>query len=343
MEKIKTEIEKYKKNNTVLGSVYFDKKNNVYTYQYKDFNNKIKKVSSRNLSLLDIKIKKIDKEIKHFYNFNKNKNDLFNISFIDLLYLLEIEKYKKNLITESTLNRNIFTIKKIEQYKAFNQNINKITLNDINELNYNIVTFSNSTIKKIFVILKNGFNFSFANGLINKNILNNYKIAKSIKSDKKVKALNNKELSDLLTKGKKSKFYDLYKFMIYTGVRVGEALALSYNDIDFINDTITISKTISKNIKGNTYIKQGGKTENANRVIPLLNNTKTLLTELKKKNNNAANDIIFDFFNGKNINIYVINNDLKKYVKKDDITTHNLRHTFTTKCIEFRSITIIFE
>lgn len=37
-------------------------------------------------------------------------------------------------------------------------------------------------------------------------------------------------------------------FLFYTGCRLGEALAISYNDVDFINKTITINKSITNKI-----------------------------------------------------------------------------------------------
>ena len=53
--------------------------------------------------------------------------------------------------------------------------------------------------------------------------------------NKKRKILTDDEINTLLTYGtsKKHCFIDLYKFLLMTGVRIGEALALRWSDVDF--------------------------------------------------------------------------------------------------------------
>lgn len=64
-----------------------------------------------------------------------------------------------------------------------------------------------------------------------------------------------------------------------TGMRIGEALALEWSDIDFKNKTLRVNKTLTKakerNVKGEVVGKNKKtfsditKTESGNRLIPL--------------------------------------------------------------------------
>ena len=71
----------------------------------------------------------------------------------------------------------------------------------------------------------------------------------------------------------------LFKILYYCGLRKGEARALNWNDIDFINNTVKINKGLSDNVNGKTYIITSPKTLTSNRTLPL---PKGLVNDLKK-------------------------------------------------------------
>lgn len=62
-------------------------------------------------------------------------------------------------------------------------------------------------------------------------------------------------------------YFTLFELLYYTGMRVGEALALTLNDIDFKNNTISITKTYYR-ITGKDLINPP-KTEGSDRVIDI--------------------------------------------------------------------------
>lgn len=69
---------------------------------------------------------------------------------------------------------------------------------------------------------------------------------------------------DLLLKSSKSSFYsDVYRFLLFTGCRVGELIALRWSDIDFFNSEIHIRNT---DYKGTI---QSVKTKHGRRIIPM--------------------------------------------------------------------------
>ena len=68
-------------------------------------------------------------------------------------------------------------------------------------------------------------------------------------------------------------FKSLFTVLFYQGLRIGEALALTYNDIDLKNGKMKINKTytskINKDYKKQSYYITSPKTKNSNRTIPI--------------------------------------------------------------------------
>lgn len=61
----------------------------------------------------------------------------------------------------------------------------------------------------------------------------------------------------------------LWTFMAYTGCRIGEALALHWEDVDLEARTARIHRTVRKDAKGRLFIGEGAKTASSNRTIML--------------------------------------------------------------------------
>lgn len=79
----------------------------------------------------------------------------------------------------------------------------------------------------------------------------------------------------------------LFRTLYFTGMRVGECLALTWNDIE--NSTITINKTISSRKQNGEYIINSPKTHASNRKIKLDMNTLKIINDLKTYYENFIN------------------------------------------------------
>ena len=66
------------------------------------------------------------------------------------------------------------------------------------------------------------------------------------KSENEMKIWNLENFTLFLTKVQKEEPKLAFKLLFWTGMRIGELLALTFADIDFENNIIKINKTLSK-------------------------------------------------------------------------------------------------
>ena len=125
----------------------------------------------------------------------------------------------------------------------------------------------------------------------------------------------------------------MYRFLLATGLRVGECLALSWSDIDFKNASVSVNKTIVQTMSRSERIQKGAKTKESNRIVSLDLATVTLLKSWKSRQNDKvltlADRLVFE--NAKRS--YTYTNELAilqkhfKLAKVPNIGFHGFRHT----------------
>lgn len=221
--------------------------------------------------------------------------------------------------------------------------------------------YSRSTIETLNIVARLIFNYACKNGLIVENPTTNAVIPKKVKTiaELKVKSLE----ENYLTKKELLKFlnyvqsnadtldYSIFLTLAYTGVRIGELLALQWEDIDFINETISINKTLFRNenrIK--EYELTTPKTNKSNRIILVDKIVLEQLSKIKfeqekiKAEFPAYYDEHFIFtkmkgdFAGYPESRRAIGFRLKRYLQKTGIaknlTLHKFRHTHVSLLAE---------
>ena len=195
-------------------------------------------------------------------------------------------------------------------------------------------------------IVKNTLDYALRLGMIESNpMLYVIKPKKqSTISDNHGNYYNKDELKKFLDTAKNDfglKKYTLFRLLAFSGIRIGECLALTWHDLNYKNNTIAINKTLARTKNG---IKiQTPKTKSSNRVISLDTETMQVLKmwqleqrkQLLKLGINAMNKHQLIFSNGKNSFIIVptVRLAIKQIAKKAGIypiTTHGFRHTHAT-------------
>ena len=155
----------------------------------------------------------------------------------------------------------------------------------------------------------------------------------------KVKFFSNQELKQFLDyledldQSSYENFFDyvLYKTLLASGCRIGEALALEWSDIDLKKGTISISKTLNRYQETNTPKSKAGLRE-----IDIDKATISLLKQYKKRQQvqswqlGRSEGIVFTPFTTKYAYACLLRKRLQGHFKNagvPDISFHGFRHT----------------
>lgn len=267
------------------------------------------------------------------------------------VYKLWLETYK-NTVEESTLvkTKELFDhhiLPSLGDYR-----IAKITI-DICQKSVNEWAEYYKSYSKLKAYSARVFRFAMSREFIDKNPMDLVELPRKRKTAT-LEGIENKnfysraELIEFLNCTKKEndmKIYTFFHLLAFTGMRKGEALALTWNDIDFDKQNIIIDKAIARGNEGKLYVKPP-KTGDARNVsidegiIKVLKNWKKLQKKIYLNlgfNTGKSSQLVFSNLKNKFIQPSQTNVWIKKIQNKYDlkkITTHGLRHTHCTLLFE---------
>lgn len=272
-------------------------------------------------------------------------------------YVLEwLEVYKKptlKKITYSVVERNV-RLNLIPQFGEYK-------LKDINRIDYqkwiNGLTehYSMGTIRRIHSIMSSSINDAVLDyRILPYNPLQKIKLPHK-EEDNKIKYFSTDDLKSLLTHFKNNphgkyklsnQYYSLFYLMSTTGIRIGEALALKWEDIDFTSKKLTVNKTLVYPLNSDPYISTP-KTKSSIREIQLDDLTVEVLRKhrinqkevcLKYPNyKSSADNLMFHQQDGRYLRINVTRDYFKekcKLVGIDILSPHALRHSHAVHLLE---------
>ena len=259
-------------------------------------------------------------------------------------------KKSRGKIGTNAYRTNMSTLKRISNYEFSNIPIEKVKREQIEDFLEDERDKSNSIIKKDYGMLARIYDYAEENDYIKKNFFRGFNKIEKTQSKIATKQVNpmtfdeEKRFKEYLMNDTHP-YKNLVLIELYTGMRLGETLALDISDIDIKSDTIRVSKILTHDENHKPYIHDSAlsQTKDGARLVQIndifRNNVIEAMTNAEANEYNKEK-LLFCQDNGSLILESSVNSYLKKVAKEvglsywKQFSSHRLRHTFATRCIE---------
>lgn len=252
--------------------------------------------------------------------------------------------YEKRKVKQYTANSYKTIIEKHIGPEIGNIKLQKLRNSDLQRF-YNALAdkgLSGKTIKNIDAVISKALGDALKHGVIGSNPRSlNVELPKVKQHE--VSPLTDAEIPAFIAAIDNEPFRNVYALALFCGLRKGECLGLSWDNVDLKNKRITISQQLQRNMETGQYFVEKSTKSNRTRVILMPPLTVDYLKAEKRKqdlNRMAAGEmwsnpdnLVFTDEVGRRISFPTLNGQFKRMVTRmgrPDLRFHDLRHSAAT-------------
>ena len=257
-----------------------------------------------------------------------------------------LEDYKANSVKILTYDRLVIAYKTMLRYPIASFGVDAIDSKAIQRYLNNLVVdgYSLSTIKKQFNLITAYWKWAMSQGLILVPVYLGVRLPSADStgdSETDIQVYSRSEQTRMMEKLRslEKNQYAAVILMLECGLRIGEALALEWDDILWSRKAIKVHRTLVRtSSEARTFIQESPKSKTSRRIIPMSNEVEEILIKLQDKNGISYGLI---FSNPRDPSMPYSYSSVEFHVRKLckilDIPyrgLHAFRHTFATNCYE---------
>lgn len=255
-----------------------------------------------------------------------------------------LTNYKRTSVKAATYDRLLISCKMLEKNRISNFPVDDLRSIDIqryvNELSEQ--GYSSSTIKKQFNLLTAYLKYAFSQNDISSLIYLAVRLPseQSVKKTRAVEAYSRQEQREMrmIFDTLEKPAYAAAILMLETGLRVGEVLSLTWDDVNWNRKAVKVGKTLIRlSASTDSFVQYSAKSKSSNRTVPLSTAAIDILDRLAQIEGTKgflfrAKDDLYTPESYSSLEFHI-----KAALKRIDIPykgMHAFRHTFASNCYD---------